>query len=60
MPSWDSDPFRYLRRRAIGQIGGFDPLQSALPPPPPGFVYLLGADGAYLKGADGAYLLGAA
>ncbi len=29
-------------------------------PPPDGFVYLLGPDGAYLKGPDGAYLLGAA
>ncbi len=33
---------------------------ATLPPPPSGFVYLLGADGAYLLGADGAYLLGAA
>lgn len=38
-------------------IGAPRPL---LPPPPDGFVYLLGADGAYLRGADGAYLLGAA
>jgi len=27
---------------------------------PPGFVLLIGADGAYLKGADGAYLYGVA
>lgn len=44
----------------LGQLGV--PAQSPsgpTDPPPEGFVYLLGADGAYLKGADGAYLLGA-
>jgi hypothetical protein len=41
--------------RANGLLGN-----AAIPPPPIGFTYLMGADGAYLKGADGAYLLGAA
>lgn len=31
-----------------------------IPAPPPGYAYLLGADGEYLKGADGKYLLGEA
>lgn len=35
MPSWDSDPFSYLRRRALGQIGGFDPLAGAGQSQPP-------------------------
>lgn len=33
---------------------------AGIPPPPQGYVYLLGADSAYLLGADGAYLLGVA
>jgi hypothetical protein len=42
----------------IGRMGAAP--GSGRPPPPIGFAYLIGADGAYLKGADGAYLLGAA
>lgn len=38
----------------LGALGG------AQAPPPNGFIYLLGADGAFLKGADGLYLLGVA
>jgi hypothetical protein len=54
-----------MRFGAMGGRGGFGGMGNALgssgrPPPPAGFVYLIGADGAYLKGADGAYLLGAA
>lgn len=53
---------------ALGSLGsGFGALGRSiwkivqtLPPPPQGFVYLVGPDGAYLKGADGAYLLGVA
>jgi hypothetical protein len=45
---------------ARGGFGSLGVLGTALTPPPNGFVYLLGADGAYLKGADGAYLLGVA
>lgn len=41
-------------------LGGTDLGSVGVPPPPIGFAYLIGADGAYLKGADGSYLLGAA
>lgn len=52
---------RHRRNRClglVGQSGGAAP--GPIDPPPDGFVYLLGADGAYLKGADGAFLLGVA
>jgi hypothetical protein len=49
---------------ARGGFGSLGVLGSAGNTPtsdaPPGFIWLLGADGAYLKGADGAFLYGVA
>ena len=48
---------QYSGGAVIGaNLGGLPP---GLPPPPAGYVYLTGPDGAYLVGADGKYLLGA-
>jgi len=35
-------------------------LKKGVPIPPPGFVFLIDADGVYLTDADGAYLIEAA
>lgn len=50
----------YIRVPGAPSIGSVGVQMPGVAPPPTGFVYLLGADGAYLQGADGAYLLGVA